>query len=231
MSDENPIIVALDTPDLDSALRIAQELHGSVGSFKIGLELFTSVGVPRVLEAFRGLPLFADVKFSDIPNTVGAAARELNRYPVRFFDVHSSCGFEGIRAASLNKGNAKLLVVTVLTSMEPAQCQEIFGDTPENTVVRFAKTALAAGADGIVCSPRELNALSQHSELSDLLKVTPGIRPAWASQNDQKRSLTPLEAIRAGATHIVIGRPILHPPQGLRPKEAALKILEEIHRS
>lgn len=224
MPRQNPIILALDTPTLDLAKRAAYDLADSVACFKIGLELFTAEGIPRVLEAFKGLSVFADVKFSDIPNTVGAATQALTKYPVQFFDVHATCGTESIRAAAANKKSAKLLVVTVLTSISNTECQALFKDSAQNTVERFAQMALNAGADGIVCSPQELEFLAD----STLIKVVPGVRPAWALPNDQKRTLTPAQAIKLGADYLVMGRPILNPPNKLTPKEAARKILEEI---
>ncbi len=226
----NPIILALDTVDLDFALSTAESLADKVGCFKVGLELLTAHGVPKVLSAFEAkqFPVFADVKFSDIPNTSAAATDALTRYPINFFTVHASAGSESIRAAATKKRESKLLVVTVLTSIDTSECHRIFGDSPNERVVQFAKIALGAGADGIICSPHELRPLSQSPELLPLLKITPGVRPNWTQTNDQKRTMTPAEAIRHGANYLVIGRAILSPPDGMTPSEAIDKILTEI---
>lgn len=226
----NPIILALDIPDLARALSLAKELRALVGCFKVGLELFTACGVPAVLETFaaEGLSVFADVKFSDIPNTVAAATNALTLHPLKFFDVHASCGQESMRAAAQKKRGAKLLAVTVLTSIPISECEIIFGSAPDRKVVDLARMALQAGADGIVCSPLELKILATIAELDKMIRVTPGVRPHWAEAGDQKRALSPKEAMELGANYLVIGRPITSPPQGMSPKEAAEKILAEI---
>jgi orotidine-5'-phosphate decarboxylase len=148
---------------------------------------------------------------------------------VKYFNVHASAGVEAIKAAAEEKGTAKLLVVTVLTSLDDAASQGIFGKTARDKVLDFAKEALDSGADGLICSSQELELLGPIPEFKNLLKVTPGIRPTWAQSDDQKRTMTPKEAIQAGATHLVIGRPISNPPRGLgSPIDAAKAILEEI---
>jgi orotidine-5'-phosphate decarboxylase len=127
------------------------------------------------------------------------------------------------------KKEAKLLVVTVLTSLDEPQCLSIFGKTPQEKVIQFAQEAKEAGADGIICSAQELSYLKAHPELDSLLKITPGIRPSWAEEGDQKRTLTPKEALAAGATQLVIGRPISSPPRGIgNPVDAVKAILAEI---
>jgi orotidine-5'-phosphate decarboxylase len=148
---------------------------------------------------------------------------------VKMFNVHASCGLDSIKAAAENKGSSLLLVVTVLTSLSDTESERIFGAKPHDKVVQFAQDAKAAGADGVICSPQELELLSQIPDLKDILKVTPGVRPEWAEANDQKRILTPSQAMTLGATHLVIGRPISNPPRGIgSPIDAAKKILEEI---
>jgi orotidine-5'-phosphate decarboxylase len=145
------------------------------------------------------------------------------------FNVHASCGLDSIKAAADNKGSSLLLVVTVLTSISETESTQIFGAPPHEKVIQFARNAKEAGADGIICSAQELELLAQLPDLRDLLKVTPGIRPSWAEANDQKRILTPAQAMSLGATHLVIGRPITTPPRGIgTPVDAAKKILEEI---
>ena len=222
----NPIIVALDLPSLDRSIALARELSPFVGCFKVGLELLTAEGVPRVLERFAAekLPVFADVKFSDIPNTVAGATEAVTRYPIEFFDVHASCGRKSVEMAAQKKGKAKLLAVTVLTSIESQECETLFGSTPEKKVLELARMAQESGADGVVCSPWELGILSG----LELIKVTPGIRPSWAAQQDQKRALSPKEALARGADYLVIGRPITKPGGGLSPRDAVQKILSEI---
>ncbi|MBI1862019.1 MAG: orotidine-5'-phosphate decarboxylase [Deltaproteobacteria bacterium] len=224
----NPIILALDFPDLKRSLALARSLKTRVSCFKVGLELLTAEGVPQVLKAFaeEGLPVFADVKFSDIPNTISGATAALVRHPIRFFDVHASCGRESVQAAAQKKASAKLLVVTVLTSIDSAECSSLFGGGSLEKVGQWARMAEEAGADGVVCSPQELDLLSR--EGLQLTKVTPGVRPQWASMEDQKRAMTPKEAIEHGADYLVIGRPITNPPFGMEPVEAAQKILDEI---
>jgi len=176
-----------------------------------------------------GGQVFADCKLNDIPNTVMGASRAISGLGVKFFNVHASCGLEAVKAAAAEKKQAKLLVVTVLTSLDDSSSLNIFGKVAREKVLDFAKEAIDSGADGLICSSQELEFLGPLPELKSLLKVTPGIRPTWASSDDQKRILTPKEAIQAGATHLVIGRPISNPPRGIGgPVEAAKAILEEI---
>lgn len=225
------LIAALDVDSLDKAVPLVEELAPFVGCFKVGLELLTAEGAPRVVQQIHKLggKVFFDGKFSDIPNTVASAAKALAALKVRMFDVHASSGLESIRAAAEHKGDSLLLVVTVLTSFDTAMAQHVFGEEPGPKVKLFALDAALAGADGVVCSPRELEILQNTVGTKHLLKVTPGIRPAWADSNDQKRVLTPAEAIRAGATHLVIGRPLVRPPRDIgTPREAAKRILDEI---
>lgn len=208
-----------------------EALSPYVGCFKVGLELMHAVGTPQVVQHVlrHGGQVFADCKFNDIPNTVRGASRAVAEMGVRYFTVHASSGIEAIKAASEIKGSSKLLVVTVLTSLDDAASEKIFGNSPRNKVVQFAREALEAGADGIICSPQELELLGQVSDFSSLLKITPGVRPDWAQAQDQKRTLTPKEAIQAGATHLVIGRPISNPPRGIgSPVDAVQAILKEL---
>ncbi len=230
-SPHDRLIVALDVDSLEKAVPLVEELAPYVGCFKVGLELLTAEGAPKVVHQIHKLggKVFFDGKFSDIPNTVASASKALAGLKVRMFDVHASCGLDSIRAAAEHKGDSLLLVVTVLTSFDEASAQHVFGDQPTAKVKLFALDAALAGADGVVCSPKELEILQNTVGTKHLLKVTPGIRPAWAESNDQKRVLTPKEAIQAGATHLVIGRPLLRPPREIgSPKAAAQRILDEI---
>lgn len=233
MTPKDRIIVALDVDSLEQALPLVDSLASHVGYFKVGLELLTSAGAPRVVKAIhdRGGKLFYDGKFDDIPNTVAGAARAVAALGVAMFDVHACCGPEGIAAAAKAKGGSKLIVVTVLTSFDEAGAKAIFGASTREKVSQFIDSAAANGADGIVCSPRELD-LFQSRASSKLLRITPGVRPEWAAANDQKRTMTPGEAVRAGASHLVIGRPILRPPAEIgTPAEAAKRIADEIGKA
>lgn len=230
-SPKDKIIFALDVDALPKATPFIEGLSPYVGCFKIGLELMHSVGTPQAVQHVHrhGGQVFVDCKLNDIPNTVMGASRAISGLGVKFFNVHASSGLEAIRAAVAEKGQAKLLVVTVLTSLDDNSSLNIFGRAAREKVLDFAKLAVDAGADGLICSSQELEFLGPVPEFKDLLKVTPGIRPSWASSDDQKRILTPKEAIQAGATHLVIGRPISNPPRGIgSPIDAAKAILQEI---
>jgi orotidine-5'-phosphate decarboxylase len=231
MAGKDNLIYALDVDSIAKTTTYIDALSPYVGYFKIGLELIMSAGAPQVINHIHrhGGQIFFDGKFCDIPNTVGAAARAVSSLGVKMFNVHGSCGKEAIRAAADNKANSLLLVVTVLTSLDDAECERIYGTIAQNKVIQFAHDAKEAGADGVICSAKELELLAQVPELKGLLKVCPGVRPSWSEANDQKRTLTPAEAIRAGASHIVVGRPISTPPRGIGgPVEAAQNILSEI---
>lgn len=234
MTPKDRIIVALDVDTLAKATPLVERLAPYVGCFKVGLELLTAEGAPQVVRHIHKLggEIFFDGKFDDIPNTVAGATRSVAALGVKLFDVHASAGLEAMRAAAQNKGKAKLLAVTVLTSLDEATSRHVFGGTPDVKVLQFAIDAATAGCDGIVCSPQELAIVGQAERLESLLKVTPGVRPAWAAANDQKRVMTPKEAIRMGATHLVIGRPILQPPPQIDgPVDAAKRIAKEIEEA
>lgn len=153
----------------------------------------------------------------------------MDQMGVSLFTIHASCGPEALAKAAAVKGHAKALAVTVLTSLDAPTCENIFGSTPEKKVAQFARDALLSGMDGVVCSGQELEVFSQDPAFKPLLKVVPGIRPSWAGAQDQKRVMTPSEALKAGATHLVIGRPILQPPIGVgSPLDAIQAILKEL---
>ncbi len=216
MPTKEKIIVALDVPSAEAALQVAQKLHGHVGMFKVGSEVFTAEGpvAARYLVA-TGEQVFLDLKFHDIPNTVRAAARQAGMLGVSLLTVHASGGrkmmeaaLEGVRAAAQARGLARpprVLAVTALTSLGAEDLAEVgFQGSPEEVVVRLAQ---AAGVDGVVASPREI-AIIRHACGPNFLIVTPGIRPATGASDDQARTATPESAIRAGADYLVIGRPI-----------------------
>jgi len=228
---QDRIIVALDVSTLGEAEALVEALAPHVGCFKVGLQLITAVGAPQVVEFLhkRGGKVFLDGKFNDIPNTVGEAAAAASKLGVAMFNVHASCGIEAMAAAVKNKGQSQVLAVTVLTSLEENNAHLIFGSPSKAKVIQFARDAKLAGVDGIICSPQELELLGKQKELAGLRKVTPGVRPEWAAVGDQKRVMTPGEAIRAGADYLVIGRPITQPPAEIGgPIEAAKRITEEI---
>ena len=156
------------------------------------------------------------------------ASVAISRMGVRMFNVHASAGKEAILQAVANKRNSLVLGVTVLTSIDGDECVSIFGEEPRDKVIEFATMLVDAEADGVICSPQELEALKVFDP-GVLLRVTPGVRPKWAAIGDQKRVMTPGEAIKAGADYLVIGRPITKPPPEIGgPVEAAKKIAEEI---
>jgi orotidine-5'-phosphate decarboxylase len=231
MSDSrNPVFVALDTPDLSRALEIAKAVKPYVGGLKIGLEFLTAQGpegIRKIVET--GLPVFADTKFHDIPNTVAGAAREIAKFGVAIFNIHASGGEAMMRAAVEAAASAnprpKIIGVTVLTSMDDDDLPPIGQQGPlADQVVRLAKLARHSGLDGIVCSPREI-AVVRKACGPDFLIVTPGIRPAGSAVGDQRRVNTPADALKAGSNILVIGRPITAAPD---PAAAARAIAGEI---
>ena len=225
------IIVALDVSDMDQMMALVEGLTPHVGCFKIGLELLTAIGAPKIVESIHsfGGQVFYDGKFCDIPNTVGKAVKAVAALNVKMLNVHASAGIEAMMAAVANKGQSLVLAVTVLTSLEENNAHLIFGGPSKAKVLQLARDAKIAGCDGIICSPQELELIGKQKELGSLLKVTPGVRPEWAAAGDQKRIMTPAEAIKAGATALVIGRPITNPPTEIgTPVNAAIKIAEEI---
>ncbi|MCA1827998.1 MAG: orotidine-5'-phosphate decarboxylase [Myxococcales bacterium] len=211
----NPICAALDLPDPVSAAQLASRLAGHVGLFKIGLELFVAHGRAAV-EPIRkfGLPIFLDLKLHDIPATVEGAARGVAQLGVQYVTVHASGGTEMIRAAKRALPGVNVLAVTVLTSLEPA----------DGEVLRLARLSIDAGADGVVCAPGDVAPLRKELGPKPLV-VVPGIRPAGSAAGDQRRTGTPREAIRAGASLLVVGRPLRDAPD---PAAAADAIAREI---
>ena len=235
MLKRNPIIVALDVPSPQAAAKLAAELAPAVGAFKIGSELFTSAG-PEVVRQLRkaGGSVFLDLKFHDIPNTVAKAVAAATRLDVQMLTLHAAGGSEMLRsaiqaaqqaAAETRAPSPLLLGVTVLTSMDNRALDEIGCEpNPGRQVERLADLAVRAGLRGLVCSPLEIVALRQRLP-AEVQLVTPGIRTGAEKADDQKRTLTPKEAIEAGADWLVIGRPIY---AAANPRAAAEKILGEI---
>lgn len=231
----NPLIVALDVPTVERALALAAQLAPVVGAFKIGKELFTSAG-PEIVRRMRDLkaPVFLDLKFHDIPNTVAKAVEAAVRLEVQMLTIHTSGGLAMMRAAeqaaqetarSLGRAAPLVLGVTVLTSLDDAALAEVgLEGGVARQVERLAALAVQAGLRGLVCSPLELPALRQIVP-RELQLVTPGIRPADAGKDDQKRTLSPQEALAAGADWLVIGRPIT---AAADPRAAAERIFASL---
>lgn len=228
------IIVALDNIDDDYKLeRLIKDLAPLGVGFKVGLELIARGLASWTIKLIHesGGWVFYDGKFNDIPNTVKEATRAVVDKGVRMFDVHASSGIESMVAAVKGKGKSKTLVlaVTVLTSLDYREVPDIFGKSVILSVLHFAYQAKKAGCDGIICSAQDLAIFKPYPDLQKLTKVTPGIRPVWAKSNDQKRFLTPKEAIEAGADYLVIGRPITNPPKEIgSPQKALEEIIAEI---
>ncbi|MGD0142534.1 MAG: orotidine-5'-phosphate decarboxylase [Rhizomicrobium sp.] len=227
---ENPIFVALDTRDLSHALAIARAVRPHVGGFKIGLEFISAqgpAGVRAIVEL--GVPVFADVKFHDIPNTVAGASKALATLGASIFNIHASGGEAMMRAAVEAASGAtprpRIIGVTVLTSLDDAVLGTVGQQTPAaEQVVRLARLAKASGLDGVVCSPQEI-AMVRAACGPQFLIVTPGVRPVGADLADQRRVQTPEEAVRAGADILVIGRPITGAPD---PQQAAKAIAQSL---
>jgi orotidine-5'-phosphate decarboxylase len=224
------LIVGLDVPGREAALALVERLERQCLWLKVGLELFVAAG-PRIVEELvgRGYSIFLDLKFHDIPNTVAGAVRSAAKLGTGMINVHADGGPAMLRAArAALEGIAnppELLAVTVLTSMDQAQVSAVgLERTPGAQVELLARISLEAGVRGFVCSPQEVAALRALAGPEALL-VVPGIRPAGSEIGDQKRIATPGDAICAGASHLVVGRPIT---QAAKPAEAAEAVLKEI---
>lgn len=218
----SPIIVALDFPSAEQALALADQLDSKLCRVKVGKELFTRAG-PEILTRLhqRGFEVFLDLKYHDIPNTCAQAVLAAAEQGVWMVNVHASGGLRMMQAAkeTLVKHNLKtqLIAVTVLTSMSQADLQELgITRSLEEQVLSLAQLTQQAGLDGVVCSAQEASLLEAKLG-KEFLKVTPGIRPASSSTDDQQRIMTPEAAMAAGSTHLVIGRPIT---QAANPNQA-----------
>lgn len=225
------LITALDFKTREETLTFLDKTDDTLQWAKVGLQLFTRYG-PKIVEeiAARGLNIFLDLKLHDIPNTVASAVQSLSELPIRMLTLHASGGHEMLQAA--REAQAKhlpetiLLGVTVLTSMDDKALKEELGipSSSKEQVLRLAKLCIGAGVQGLVCSPLEVPTIRE--SLDDALQlVIPGIRPQGSNTNEQKRIMTPKDAATAGASYIVVGRPIT---QAENPKAAAQAILEDI---
>jgi len=224
------LIVALDVPDATSAMRLVAELEGTCSWFKVGLELFVAAG-PAVLEPIvgRGHNVFLDLKLHDIPNTVAGAVRSAAGLDVRMLTVHAGGGPAMLAAAKNALAGVanppELLAVTVLTSMDAEQLHAVGVDRAASSQVEMlARMGWDGGIRGFVCSPQEVEAVRRLTGPEGVL-VIPGIRPAGAAVGDQKRVAGPADALRLGASYLVVGRPIT---QADNPAKAAAGILEEM---
>ncbi|MBW2507262.1 MAG: orotidine-5'-phosphate decarboxylase [Deltaproteobacteria bacterium] len=203
------LALALDVPDLHAAKRLIAQTREHIGVFKVGLELFTAVG-PRAVEAVHASDArcFLDLKLHDIPATMGRSVARAAAMGVAYLTVHGMAGAEALRSAEQNAGGTRLLAVTVLTSLDAPALTEIgFHDDPGGTADRLAQLAWRAGIRGFVTSAHECAAL-RRALGPDAFLVTPGVRPAGAAAGDQRRVMTPADAIDAGADLLVVGRPI-----------------------
>jgi orotidine-5'-phosphate decarboxylase len=234
MTNADRIIIALDVQTKEEGLALVSRLKDA-RTFKVGLELFTAEGPAlfRKLKALRK-DIFLDLKLHDIPNTVAGSVRSAFKHGVQMMTIHAAGGREMMaKAAEVAREIAReagrpkpvLLGVTVLTSLKGADLEEVgMGPDVASQVLRLAGLAKAAGLDGVVCSPQEIEVLRKEYG-RELAIVTPGIRPVWAAAQDQKRIMTPAEAVAKGADYLVIGRPITGAPS---PNEAFLRVVEEL---
>ena len=233
---KNPLIIALDVNTMEEAELFVDTLAPYAGGFKVGMQLYNSAG-PEVLHRLKDkkAPVFVDLKFHDIPNTVAGATRVLTRLGAAILNVHAAGGGDMMRAAAeaardeAAKANIRpplVVAVTVLTSIG----QEVFNNqiglsgSIEERVVSWALLAKEAGLGGVVASPREIAAIRKNCG-QDFVIITPGVRPAGAAADDQKRTMTPKEAVGLGATYLVVGRPVTTAPD---PVEVVRAILEDI---
>ena len=224
MQARDRLIVAADLSSRDEILALADEMSGIAGVLKIGLQAFVANGPSLVREVVsRGVKVFLDLKLHDIPNTVQNAVREVEKLNVAMLTVHAAGGAPMLRAAATDK--LLVLGVTVLTSLDDAAIREIgFAGDVMSLVPRLARLAQQSGLRGVVASPLEIRAIREVCG-GDLTIVAPGVRPRGSDRGDQARTLTPREAIVAGADYVVIGRPIT---EKKNRREAAVQIIEEM---
>lgn len=236
MKASDRIVLALDVDDDREALSLVTELKDLVGMFKVGHQLFTAYG-PDIVRRIVGMGgrVFLDLKYHDIPNTVAKAAAEAVKLGVSIFNVHALGGLDMMKAAALSAGTTAeklhlpcpiVLAVTILTSLDERSLRKELkiSRSLQREVGHLARLAQRAGMHGVVASPQELKMLRKGIR-GEFVILTPGVRPAWAAKDDQKRIMTPAEAVHAGADYIVVGRPVLK--AGDR-RDAVKKILDEI---
>ena len=233
------LIVALDVDTPEKALHLVKELHSVAGMFKIGSTLFTSAG-PKIVRDILALDskIFLDLKFHDIPHQVAGAARAAAELGVSLFTIHASGGSEMMRRAvdSVNEVEAKrgtrarVLAISVLTSIDAKILEQIgVSSSPSESVLRLVRLAEEAGVDGVVASPQEIETIRLTVSNPEFLVVTPGIRPATdgPASEDQKRVATPAAAIAAGASYLVVGRPITGAPDPVAAAQAIVAQMQQ----
>lgn len=235
ISPKDRIFCAIDTTDLDHAIDLASKLSGVIGGAKLGKEFFAAHGPQGVRAVARvGMPIFLDVKYHDIPNTVAGAIRAVTPMGLKIVNVHAAGGIEMMKRAgdAAHESAAKagvdapwVIAVTILTSMDQNDLDDVGLKGPiEDRVVKLAELTQKAGLDGIVCSAREITP-ARSACGPDFKLITPGIRPAWAASDDQKRVVTPADAVAMGSDILVIGRPITKADD---PVDAAQRIVAEL---
>ena len=236
MEPHEHLIVALDVDSKERAMELARVLTPHVGMFKVGMELFYACG-PDLIHSIRelGAKIFIDLKLHDIPNTVSRAVKVLTRYGADIINVHAAGGTEMMQAASqsageeaarLNINRPRVIAVTVLTSLGQEELNDQIGITGsiEDRVKFWSKTAKESGLDGVVASAREAAAIRDMCGKQFII-VTPGIRPAGSAAGDQKRIVTPADALKAGSTYLVVGRPVTAAED---PAAAARQIIDQM---
>ena len=225
-----PIFCAIDKPDLEQALTLCESITQAGISIKLGLEFFNAMGpqgIKKIQDAYPNLPIFVDLKYHDIPNTVASAIRSITQViKPAFLNVHASGGLEMMKAAkAVCPPETKLLAVTLLTSLDETAINEIgYKENIRERVIQLAKLTQEAGLDGIVCSSHEIEAIREACG-PDFILMVPGIRPAGSDTGDQKRVMTPQDAMSKGANYLVIGRPI---SQAQDPQQAAIDIVQSL---
>lgn len=231
MNNKTPkVYCAIDKPDLDSALKLCHEITSVGVGIKLGLEFFNALGVAgalKIQDQFPDLPIFLDLKYHDIPNTVAGAIRAVTKdFIPAYLNVHAAGGVAMMKAAKeACPAETKLLAVTILTSLSADDIAQVgYQDNLADQVVRMAQLTQEAGLDGVVCSSYEIELIREACG-DDFVTMVPGIRPAGSATGDQSRIMTPKEAVDKGATHLVIGRPI---SQADNPAQAAHDILDSL---
>ncbi len=225
------IFCAIDKPDLKSALTLCEQISQSGIGIKLGMEFFNALGPQGILEvhnAFPNTPIFVDLKYHDIPNTVASAIRSVtSQFKPAYLNVHAAGGIEMMRAAKAAcPTETKLIAVTILTSLDEEAIKEVgYHDGVRERVVQMARLTQDAGLDGAVCSSHEIEAIREACG-DDFALMVPGIRPAGSDIGDQKRIMTPAQAMDKGATHLVIGRPIT---QSDDPAKTAQDIINSLN--
>jgi orotidine-5'-phosphate decarboxylase len=240
MPAKDKLIIALDVETPTAALDLVKQLHSVAGMFKVGSQLFTAAGPQIVRDIIaHDSNVFLDLKFHDIPHQVAGAARSAARLGVSLFTIHASGGSEMMRRAvdSVNEVAVKsgirsrVLAISVLTSIDQSILGQIgVASTPAESVQRLVKLAEAAGVDGVVASPQEIESIRSTVSNPGFLVVTPGIRPATNELGDQKRVATPAAAISAGASYLVVGRPITGAPDPLAAAQQIIGDMELINK-